>query len=82
LAHGDWGIVMHTLTFICPDTGLPINSGIITTGRTFLLIQDKTVNFYCPLCQKMHGSKVCEACPEQPAFAHPRTAVVLLLKSA
>ena len=69
--HGDWGIVMHTLRFLCPVTARTINSGIITTAQSILLMQDAKVNIYCPHCRRTHSARICEACPEEPT--RPRT---------
>ena len=80
--HGDRGIVMHTLRFLCPVTGRAINSGIITTAQSILLMQDEKVNVYCPHCRRTHSTRICEACAEAPTSLPPRTPVVVFRKIA
>jgi len=80
--HGDWGIVMRTLRFLCPVTGRAINSGIITTAQSILLMQDEKVRVYCPHCRRTHSARICDACPEEPISLPPRGHIIALRKIA
>ena len=73
---------MRTLRFLCPVTGRAINSGIITTAQSILLMQDEKVNVYCPHCRRTHSTRICEACPEEPTGLPPRSHVIAMRKIA
>jgi hypothetical protein len=51
---------MGTLTFHCPRTGRPIESGIETDAATMMETASVPVRLICPHCHDEHDPKVRE----------------------
>ena len=51
---------MGHLTFCCPRTGKPIQTGIETDAATMLEVASVAVRLECPHCEEEHGPRVYE----------------------
>ena len=52
---------MERLVFICPTTGLEVDSGVETEIGTLLRIREQTVRARCSACRAVHEWQVRDA---------------------
>ena len=58
---------MGNLTFVCPQTGRPIETGIETDPDTLVLVQAVRMRVTCAHCGETHGFQVADGYLDEAA---------------
>jgi hypothetical protein len=59
--------VVGNLTFLCPDTGRPIETGIETDADTLVLVQTVSLRVRCAHCGERHAFHVADGYLDEAA---------------